>query len=198
LLLPLLLVLFALATGTSEGETACKIKPTVAKAIKLTQRTTQRTRAQLGLKPYPISTIPVVGCRYAVWVLHLWQRRSSRLESYTQWLEQADRDFTIAAHLASRAFRTTYRRLYYRAGVEGGHGEWRCNHHGSGACGWFQFMEGTYYSYSYRAFVVSRKRGFPISYKYQHWRSLLGQTVTAAYMFELGLECSHVGWAASC
>lgn len=113
--------------------------------------------------------------------------------------ESANRDFMRAANVANAIWpEISVERLWNRADAEGGHGGWVWNGKGSSAGGWFQFMEGTYYSYSYAAFKSARERGFPIPRKFNSFYSVLGQNVTAAYMFRLGLECSGVGWAASC
>jgi hypothetical protein len=105
----------------------------------------------------------------------------------------------MAAKLASYVFPSaTYERLWHRANVEGGHGKWVWNSQGSGAGGWFQFMEGTFYGRANGAFEIAKARGFPVPNKFKKWDSLIGQNLTAAYMFDLGLECSGEGWAASC
>lgn len=113
--------------------------------------------------------------------------------------ESANRDFMRAANVANAIWpEISVERLWNRADAEGGHGGWVWNGKGSSAGGWFQFMEGTYYGYSYEAFNSARKNGYPIPRKFNSFYSVLGQNVTAAYMFRLGLECSGVGWAASC
>jgi len=113
--------------------------------------------------------------------------------------EAANRDFRLAAGVAHQIFPTiTIERLWNRANVEGGHGEWVWNRNGSNAGGWFQFMQGTYYGRSGAAFSAARRLGHIIPAKFNSFYSVLGQNVTAAYMFTLGLECSGEGWAASC
>lgn len=171
---------------------------TIQKAITFYRERTEDYRSLLGVRMIRFSHQPIKSCAYGQWVAGLWKERTYTHKQYLHLLESANRNFNVAATLAARIFHTTRERLYHRASVEGGHGSWYCNHSGSGACGWFQFMEGTYYGRSYSAFAIAKKRGFPIPAKYNSWYSVLGQNLTAAYMFELGLECSGEGWAASC
>lgn len=112
--------------------------------------------------------------------------------------EIANRNIWRAIEFAGPVFKVSPNRLHYRASHEGGHGDWIWNSQGSSAGGWFQFMEGTYYSYSTTAFREAWKRGYHIPMKFNSWKQPLGQALTAAYMFYRGLECTRVGWEASC
>lgn len=145
------------------------------------------------------SKMPIASCKYGRWVAKLWRQRAWKYRNMDRMYSRANRDFTSAAFVAHSVFpEISTSRLWNRASAEGGHGGWVWNNSGSGAGGWFQFMEGTYYGRSAGAFAYARSHGFPIPPKYNSFYSLLGQNLTAAYMFNLGLECSGEGWAASC
>jgi hypothetical protein len=98
---------------------------------------------------------------------------------------------------------------------EGGHGLWKWNKPvgmygnyylkdwpnrppgSSGAGGPMQFLESTYYGYSDEAFARAEKRGLNIPSQFNHWYSLLGQAVTAAYIRDRSIDETHQHWAPS-
>lgn len=171
------------------------------KAIKFYKQAAWKWEDYFGVRHTKSSTgkINRTACKYAQWVAQKWVKRTHELRSWNRTLENTNRSFDMAAKLATFVFpNITFDRLWHRADVEGGHGEWICNSQGSGACGWFQFKEGTFYGRATEAFTVARSRGFPIPEKFKSWYSVIGQNLTAAYMFDIGLECAGEGWAASC
>jgi hypothetical protein len=171
----------------------------VLPAINFYKTSTWKWQDEFALPHSKVSKQKVQSCKYGKWVAKVWRARAWKWRKQYHTLEIANRDFNRSAAIAHQVFRDiSPERLWNRANVEGGHGAWYCNHYGSHACGWFQFMSGTYYGRSDEAFLAARKRGFPIPQKYNSWYSVLGQNITAAYMFHIGLECSREGWAASC
>jgi hypothetical protein len=189
------------ATNTAQEKKIVKKCTESIKAIDFYRKSTHQWQDYFGIKrsKYSKAKIKPGACKYAQWVARRWQKAAFGYRSWNNTIEHADRDFDLAAKLATFVFpKITYERLWSRANVEGGHGKWVWNTQGSGAGGWFQFMEGTYYGRSDEAFAEARKQGFPLPAKFNSWRSLVGQNITAAYMFDLGLECSGEGWAASC
>jgi hypothetical protein len=171
----------------------------VFQSIVLYRRKTWTLQDEFEIDHSRVSKMGIGSCRYAKWVNHLWKSRVNKLLHLRRYYSLADRDFMLAANAAHAIFTAvSVHRLYYRADVEGGHGRWVWNKRGSGAGGWFQFMEGTFYARSDEAFAEARRRGFTVPMKYNSFYSMLGQTITAAYMFSIGLECTGEGWAASC
>ena len=51
-------------------------QPAVILSIDKARHQTHQCQTQLGLKPYAVSSQPIVGHRYARWVLALWQARA--------------------------------------------------------------------------------------------------------------------------
>lgn len=194
----LALIAGLLGTHTAKANDLKKECPGVVTGIKFYKHSTWRWQDSFEIRHTKASKQQVASCRYGKWVAKLWRQRAWQLRDYNRTLENANRDFGRAARFAHAVFpEITETRLWYRADVEGGHGGWveRSDTH---VGGWFQFMEGTYYGRSYQAFSEARRRGFPLPAKFNNWYSVLGQNVTAAYMFNIGLECSGEGWAASC
>lgn len=195
-----LLVAFGGATGqAAQAENLGAKCPGVKAGINFYKKLVWKWENEFQISHVKASKKPIRSCRYGQWVASKWRDRAQGHAKWMATLERADRDFNRAASLASRVFPDISAvRLWRRADVEGGHGVWICNAQGSGACGWFQFMEGTLYGRIFQAVGVARKRGFPIPVKFISWHSLVGQNLTAAYMFSIGLECAGEGWAASC
>jgi len=170
-----------------------------AKAIDFYKTSTWKWQDEFALNHSKVSKHKIQSCRYGKWVAQMWRARAWKWRDLYSTYDKANHDFHRASLVAHQIFPTiSTSRLWFRASVEGGHGSWYCNHSGSGACGWFQFMSGTYYGRAAEAFQVAAKRGFLIPRRFNSWYSVLGQNITAAYMFNIGLECAGEGWAASC
>lgn len=187
------------ATSTAQAENLSIKCPSVAKGVVFYKKATWRWQDVLGKPHTKASRSAIRSCKYGKWVAELWRVRAKTERRWINTLEHANHDFAQASQIASSIWPDiTTQRLWDRASLEGGHGGWVENRQGSGANGWFQFKEGTYYGRSGEAFRDAAARGYFIPAKYNSWYSVLGQNVTAAYMFHIGLECSGEGWAASC
>lgn len=110
-------------------------------------------------------------------------------------LAAANRDFHLALKLASKHYNVSYSWLHACAHSEG-HIDGRrpgynqkdpfiMNHQGSGAGGWMQFMESTFYGNIHGA--------NPIPLKYRKWNNRVGQAYVAAYMFKIGQSRQWAG-----
>lgn len=107
----------------------------------------------------------------------------------------ANRDFHLALKLASRHYGVSYSWLHACAHSEGhidgrrpGYREkdpFIMNHQGSGAGGWLQFMEPTFYG--------NLRGANPVPKKYRKWNSKVGQAYVAAYMFKIGQSRQWTG-----
>lgn len=202
------LTVLALTLGGVIGETTAQAKavksvavacPGVVQGVYYYRNATWGWQKQLGEKPTRsvFNASRVHSCKYARWVARQWMTRATvKRKAYKATFgryEWANANIDNAISFAGPIFGVSTGRLHNRVSSEGRHGGWICNSQGSHACGWFQFMSGTYYSYSGTAFSASH-----VPLKYNSWYSPLGQALTAAYMFSKGLECTKVGWAASC
>lgn len=138
---------------------------------------------------------PTQSLKYEQYRTRQWMKVSNKLRvaykkkraTALMWAE-ANKDFNKALKLASKRYGVSYRWLHACAHSEGHiHGRrtpggpidpFIMNHGGSGAGGWMQFMESTFYGY------VNSTSGYPVQYK--HWKSKVGQAFVAAYMFKIG------------
>jgi hypothetical protein len=66
---------------------------------------------------------------------------------------------------------------------EGGHGSWVPNRQGSGAGGWMQYMEGTFWGDFRSALSLTRERGFVVPRSAHSWYSALGQALASGYAY---------------
>jgi len=120
--------------------------------------------------------------------------RKELLAERAKW-ERANRDFHYALKLASEHYGVAYSWLHACAHSEGHiHGRrtpggpidpFVMNHGGSGAGGWMQFMEPTFYG--------NLRGANPLPRKYHKWNSKLGQAYVAAYMFKIGQSRQWTG-----
>jgi hypothetical protein len=116
--------------------------------------------------------------------------RARQLAIQRDWAKQ-DRKFTYALRKAARRYHVSYNWLLACALSEGlsRPGEpFVMNHGGSGAGGWMQFMEGTFYGNAPNA-----RRGNKFPRRYVKWNSKVGQAYTAAYMFHIGQSGQWTG-----
>lgn len=125
----------------------------------------------------------------------LWRRRSSR--SYVSYVREVkywsslNKSMWRSVNAAAREYGVSADWLHACVASEGGHGGWVMNHQGSGAGGWFQFMESTFYGN-----VNAARSGNRFPRRYAKWNSRVGQAYTAAYMFKIGQ--SHQWTGAGC
>lgn len=114
-----------------------------------------------------------------------WRRAHSQqylsYRSEVRYWNRLDRSMWKAVDAAAKEYGVSASWLHACVSSEGGHGGWVMNHQGSGAGGWFQFMESTFYGY-----VDSARSGNRFPKKYARWDSRVGQAFTAAYMFKIG------------
>lgn len=139
--------------------------------------------------------------RHLIWKF----RAKSERKAYTMWLRQykaklrkyesANTDLHAALRLAARHHGVSYTWLHSCAHSEG-HIDGRrspggpidpfiMNHQGSGAGGWMQFMESTFYG--------NLEGASTLPSKYKRWNSKLGQAYVAAYMFSIGQSRQWTG-----
>lgn len=110
------------------------------------------------------------------------QRASRRL-----WLTlPSPSDWTVAVRVAQRAYPGTDGWLLSCSASEGGHGSWVWNRHGSGAGGWAQFMESTFWRMFNAARADVTQRGFSVPSSAASFRSPLGQALAAAWGYTNG------------
>ena len=118
--------------------------------------------------------------RVLVWA----KNRHQAKRRYDAWLNSWERlngSMWRAVEAASKEYGVSASWLHACVSSEGGHGGWVMNHGGSGAGGWAQFMESTFYGY-----VGSARAGNRFPAKYAVWTSRVGQAYTMAYMFKIG------------
>ena len=116
--------------------------------------------------------------------------RAHQLAIQADWAKQ-DRKFTYALKKAARRYHVSYSWLLACALSEGlsRPGEpFVMNHEGSGAGGWMQFMESTFYGNAPNA-----RAGNKFPRRYVKWNSKVGQAYTAAYMFHIGQSGQWTG-----
>jgi len=103
-----------------------------------------------------------------------------------EWAYQ-DRHIHRAIRAAAKKYGVSYSWLHACAHSEGlrdGGEPWVMNTSGSGAGGWFQFMESTLYG---------NVKHVDIPRRYKRWNSKVGQAYTAAYMFKIGQSGQWTG-----
>lgn len=135
------------------------------------------------------------GCAYISWLAERWQGRAlQERERYLVWkAEQARRtlrDFKtgtgVSAYLRAveevqRPYPGTRSWLLSCAADEGGYGRWVPNSQGSGAGGWLQFMESTFWRMFGAAKPDVESRGFIVPRSAASWYSPLGQALAGAW-----------------
>jgi hypothetical protein len=150
------------------------------------QLSRERTKAAVDAGSLPQSV------KYRRWVISRWEKRQRTCErTLSQKTIPANWDWPTAVRLVQRIYPGTQDWLLFISHREGGWGRFVMNSQGSGAGGWVQFMESTYWAYSYRAFADVRRRGFIVSDKANQWTHPMGQAITAAYMRYTHQDACH-------
>jgi hypothetical protein len=152
-------------------------------------------RSVRGLKtPHPAGRKPR-SCPDARWLADEWAKRSLRARQLTErWLEvkreRTLRDFDVrpgysgyqrAVQEVQRAYPGTSGWLLSCASSEGGWGRWVPNSQGSGAGGWLQFMESTFWRMFWAAKADVEGRGYLVPASAASWYSPLGQALAGAW-----------------
>lgn len=133
------------------------------------------------------------GVPYRLWAHALWKKRMRIQCNRLKAVMHANENWFAASIYANLAFPGAYAWLISCSASEGGHTGWVRNRQGSGADGWLQFMESTFYSNVDRAFGTSRSRGVVVLNKWRSWYSPAGQALTGASMWSRG-GGNHPTW----
>ena len=147
-----------------------------------------------GNHPYPLYHLKLThDLEFEKWRRSVWSSRASKqyqlYNAYLKMWKHADKNIHFAIKIASKHFGVSYNLLHscaHSEGLQDAHEPWVMNHGGSGAGGWFQFMESTFYGNLYRT-------GDFLPKKYRHWNSKAGQAAVAAAMFAQGRSSEWTG-----
>lgn len=126
---------------------------------------------------------PAGVCQHAK---HLGRAEATLHQLRTVWPPPAKAEWLAAVAFADRVWPGSAVWLMNCSASEGGHGDWVPNTGGSGAGGWMQFLNGTFYGNVDMAFTEARHKGFVLEPTDRDWYSSVGQAVTAAWMYVHG------------
>lgn len=121
------------------------------------------------------------------WLAKEWKGRAWRArQAYTRWISsyytlRPHRDWQRAVKEVQRAYPGTQSWLLSCSASEGAHGLWVPNRQGSGAGGWLQFMESTFWRMYGTALSDVTRRGFSVPASAASWYSPLGQALAGAW-----------------
>ncbi|MDH4159260.1 MAG: hypothetical protein OEV62_03310 [Actinomycetota bacterium] len=116
------------------------------------------------------------------WVTRLWQKRLRACERDEQRRSlPVTGDWRTAVRIVQRPYPGTETWLLSCSASEGGHGPWIPNRQGSGANGWLQFMESTFWRMYGAAHQDVTARGYLIPPSAASWYSPLGQALAGAW-----------------
>ncbi len=146
-----------------------------------------RTRAYSPWKPHSVA--------FRRAQLNLWTNRLNACRNILARSIPNTNDWVTAVKIVQRAYPGTADWLLRISSREGGHGGFVMNHQGSGCGGWLQYMQSTYWAYSYRAFADAKRRGWRIDPRSNSWTNPLGQALTGGYMRYYHLDGPH--WTAT-
>ena len=148
-----------------------------------------------------ISGLPIPrSCQYASYLAVIWKKRAylSR-KSYEKWRSSYAnlKDFRVCGNCNAwlRAVAEVQRPYPGTEGwlrscsaprSEGGYGRWVPNTQGSGAGGWLQFMESTFWRMYGAARYDVTSRGFRVPASANSWYSPLGQALAGAWAVKNG------------
>jgi hypothetical protein len=138
---------------------------------------------QAGLPLNRASHLGHAGPAYRAWIVARWQ---SRLAMCSQILDRTittARGWLDAIRAVQRAYPGSSWWLVSCSRGEGGHGGWVPNSGGSGAGGWMQYMEGTFWHDFSRALADLRARGYRVPAAAHSWYSPTGQAVAAGWAY---------------
>lgn len=121
------------------------------------------------------------------WLVNLWSARRARAYAYVRANPALMvRDWRTAVLYVQRWFPGTSPWLLDCSSSEGGHGRWVPNRKHSGAGGWMQYMEGTFYGDFDSAVNWLRARGVRVPSAARNWYSPLGQAIAAGWARHTG------------
>lgn len=145
---------------------------------------------------------PPKGCAHAKWRVELWKSRASEArQAYFEWREEQRRrtliDYKVvpgnsawlrAIEQAQKPYPGTrdWLRSCSAPRSEGGWGRWVPNTQGSGAGGWLQFMEGTFWRMFGAALPEVQAMGYIVPRSAASWYSPLGQALAGAWAVKNG------------
>jgi len=149
-----------------------------------------------------LRTVPFRGCNYQRWRAKLWQERARQARnSYQRYLHahftlQERETWREAVQETQKAFPRTNAWLLSCSDSEGGWGRWVANGDGSGAGGWMQFLESTFWRMFRASEIHLKARGFHLSASAASWYSPLGQAVAGAWGVTHGRQ--HEWYGSGC
>jgi hypothetical protein len=197
------------ASGRLSGALTSNSRPRCASAKRAVvfyrKRTTywndrRSVPSRVGRKPH--------GCSDARYLAHVWaERMSLARRGFERWVE---RNLTLtdpslrpganawlrAIDEAQKPYPGTEGWLISCSASEGGHGRWVPNGYGSGAGGWLQFLEGTFWRMWGAARSDVRSRGYRVPTSAASYYSPLGQALAGAWGVTHGR--SHEWYGGGC
>lgn len=136
--------------------------------------------SKLGMR-VPTIHRPASACPRYLWKVIRGRAISARQRWQDHRSLDEQTDWRRAVEEAQIAYPGTRDWLLSCSSSEGGHGRWFPNSQGSGAGGWLQFMESTFWRMWYAAKDDVRSRGFRVPDSADSWYSPLGQALAGAW-----------------
>lgn len=102
-------------------------------------------------------------------------------------------DWLTAVRVVQRVYPGSSEWLISCSASEGGHGPWVSNRQGSGAGGWMQFLDGTFWRMYSAARVDATARGFRVPASAAAWDSPIGQALAGGWGWTNGRRGEWMG-----
>lgn len=130
-------------------------------------------------------------CGFARYAAGEWQSRARTARfTYKKWLTervlQEQESYLEAVEEVQRVYLGSRGWLQSCPRSEGGWGRWVLNREGSGAGGWLQFMESTFWRMFYAAKAEAEAKGFVVPRSAASWYSPLGQALAGGWALTHG------------
>lgn len=122
-------------------------------------------------------TIPLIGCLIALTITG--QALAGKQTHMIPWTG----DWEQAIQRVQTPYPGSATWLLNCSASEGGHGQWVPNRQGSGAGGWMQYMNGTFWHDYTRAISDLHARGYAVPASTATWYSPLGQAIAAGWAY---------------
>lgn len=127
--------------------------------------------------------LAAVGSRFRQWIVGSWGERLEECERTLAATVPATGDWRTAVRIVQRFFPGSEWWLIACSSSEGGHGRWVPNTQGSGAGGWMQYMEPTFWGDFRAALADLAARGIRAPPSASSWYSPLGQAIAAGWAY---------------
>jgi len=165
-------------------------------------------KQRMGAKPLLrfLASKGSLPCRRVLPAAKLWRSRAYRARIALERFQERRyvlRDFEVVAgnrawlravREAQGPFPGTEAWLLSCSASEGGHGRWVPNSQGSGANGWLQFMEATFWRMFLAARADVERDGYRVPSSAASWYSPLGQALAGAWGVSNGRRHEWVGY----